>query len=135
MVAISQTPANVGKELGTKEEQFTAGVGGVTAGNSCYVDPTTNTLLPGLGTATTTVGRIIAATTAGAGQPVIGYVGGRVDLGATLVAGTIYGTSALAAGSIVPVADFAAANIAKILGQADDTTWLNMEFSGTPVVA
>ena len=135
MADVSQTPGNVAKEAGTQQEQFIAGVGGVAAGNSCYLDPTTNTILPGQGTATTTVGRIIAASTAAAGQPVFGYVGGRVNVGGTLVAGTVYGTSAAVAGNIAPVSDFVATNIVKILGQADDTTWLNMEFSGVPIVA
>ncbi|MCK5605425.1 hypothetical protein KAR91_26270, partial [Candidatus Pacearchaeota archaeon] len=119
MAAISQTPANVGPGEGAIKEQYTAGVGGVVAGNSCYVDPVTNTLLPALGTATTTVGRIIAASTAGAGQPVFGYIKGLIDLGATLVVGTVYAVSAAAAGSIVPMSDLTTGNIVKVLGVAD----------------
>lgn len=134
MVAISQTPADVLPGTGAQKEQYTAGVGGVTAGNQCYVDPATNTLLPALATAITTVGRIVAATTAGAGQPLFGYVGGLVDLGATLVVGTEYAASAVAAGSIVPVADLVTGNVVKILGIADTAALLNMNFTGVPIV-
>jgi hypothetical protein len=134
MADVTQTAANVVSGTGAKIETYISG--GVVAGNSCYVDTAdSNKLKPAQGTSATTAGgRIIALATAADDQPVQAQVGGKLDVGGTLVVATLYGTSAAVAGNIAPVADLISTNIVKVLGIADATNSLDMDFNSNPVV-
>ena len=111
MADVSQTPANVISGDGAKIETYISG--GVAAGNSCYVDTAdSNKLKPAQSTSATTAGgRMIALATAADDQPVQAQIGGKLDVGGTLVVGTAYATSAAVAGNIAPVSDLVSTNI------------------------
>lgn len=132
MADLVQTATNVIGD-GTNVEWVISG--GVTAGNSVYLDTDDNTYKASLADAAATVGkRKIALNTAADGQPLQIQSGGDIDLGATLVIGTVYVTSAAVAGAIAPEADIVSTEIVNVLGIADATDNLDMDFDSKPVV-
>lgn len=66
---------------------------------------------------------ITVSNAAAAGQPVCVQYGGRLTVGATIVAGEVYGVGE-AAGGIAPKADCAVGEYERILGIAESTTVL-----------
>lgn len=119
MADITVTPANVAPTTTTVPYQGTSGEA-ITAGQDCYLDPTTNTVKKAVNTAATAAANIKGValnSTPGSGQPITLAVGGHYNPGATVVPGTVYCLSATA-GGICPVADLASGHVTSVLGVA-----------------
>ncbi len=121
----------------TDDTQVTFGTAGaaITAGQVCYLDPSTQTwkLFDGNDTAANTRTPRIAINSAGSGQPIALATGGNLTLGAGAapVAGTVY-CADIVAGSIIPAADLASGNRVTIIGvgKASNQIALNLWNSG-----
>lgn len=107
MADLSITAASVASST---DAQFFNGTAGatITAGQSVYLDSTTNTLKLADANASAATASVygIALHATLSGQPLQVQVSGNINLGATLGVGTVYVQSATA-GGIAPAADLA----------------------------
>ena len=131
MSAISVTAANVVTVAGQTQDGIAGGT--LTAGMSLYLDAATNTVKAAdanlSSAAATTVG--VALHGASAGQPIRYQISGTINLGATLVAGTIYVVGATTAGDINPASDLTTGWRTSILGVATTTAILKMAINNS----
>lgn len=126
MASLTVTAANVQPTTTTTYKTGAAGAA-ITAGQSVYLDATTNTIK--LADADLSVaaakGVGIAINNAASGQPVTYAISGQINMGATLVKGTTYVVGATA-GSVAPQADLTTGATICILGTAKDATYLDV---------
>ena len=133
MSDISITAANVdeGTEIGKE-----TGVAGatITAGQSLYLGSNGKLLLADADTESKAVCRGIALHGASEDQPITYKRAGTLDMGATLVRGTVYVVSTTA-GGIAPWADLSSGDYVTILGIATTTAILtiNIQVSGIAI--
>ena len=133
MADLSQTSGRVVPGAGATFGSGTAGSGGITAGEPVYVD-SSNLVQPAKGdTAVHANCRGIAVNSASSGQPVTYQTSGNINIGATLVAGTVYVVAADNAGAIAPNADMTSGNFPTLLGYATTTSNLLMLLTPTGV--
>lgn len=134
MANLTVTAANVQP---TTTTVFKTGIAGaaITAGQSVYLDATTNTIK--LADADLSVaaakGVGIAINNAASGQPVTYAIGGSLTMGATLVKGTTYVVAATA-GGVAPQADLTTGATICILGTALDTAIMDVNIRNYPAV-
>jgi hypothetical protein len=123
---LMQTPDNVLAAAGAKKTTVIAGAT-IGAGMPVYKDVSAgNRYKPSQANALATARCDgIALDNATNGQPlVIQTPTGKVNVGLTLVVGTVYGVSPAVAGLIVPISDYVSGDFPVILGIADTTTEL-----------
>jgi hypothetical protein len=138
MTDISVTAGNVVAGANAKKLPGTAGAA-ITAGQVLYRAAATGKLLPvdvDSGTAEVRVPVGIALNGASDGQPIDFVYEGDVNVGGTLVVGTIYVASDTA-GGIMPAADLEAGDYVSVLGVASAANNLKMKLivSGAAVPA
>ena len=132
MTDLTQTAANVqsgnGATLQRKDAAET-----ITAGESVYVDSNNQlALCENDNSAVEANAGGIAVNGGAAGQPVTYQTGGRINVGAALVAGETYVIGAVF-GAIAPVADVAASEFSTILGIAISTSELEMSLNASGI--
>lgn len=129
------TPANVAPGTNALTGDGTADAGvTTTAGQPVYLDTTTNKLKlsdNNLAGAQSVTG--VTLNGSSPGQPVKYQYSGQINLGATLVAGTIYVLSANT-GKIAPAADLASGNTVCIIGVAISASLLQMNIFNSGAV-
>lgn len=128
MAALSITAANVVAGSNATRENGVAGAS-VTAGQAVYRDPTTRKyLLSDADAATAAANSVdgIALHGAAANQPLTIQRGGDINLGATLVVGTIYVLDSTA-GGIAPASDLGSGEVAVVLGVATSASNLKLD--------
>lgn len=128
MADLSITAANVTPGSAQK----TTGTAGatITAGQVVYLDPDALTYKLADSDSATAAARSpagIALHGASSGQPLTVLTSGRITIGATMTAGLAYYVSKTA-GGICPVADIAPGGYATIVGIANSTTVLSVQF-------
>ena len=120
MADLSQTAANVVSYTPSSIKQYTSN-GAVTAGQPVYQDANGNYGPAGAGGNNVISGLngvgVALNSAPGAGQPLTVWVGGTVNLGATLAIGTVYVVSANN-GKICPNTDLVTNNYVTVLGVA-----------------
>jgi hypothetical protein len=129
MADLVVTAANVVAGAGAHTEQGVAGAA-ITAGQVLYHDTDTDTWKLADSNSATAAARSpdgIALNGAASGQPIRVLTGGDITPGATLTAGVAYYLSDTP-GGIAPVADVGAGEYATIIGIAESTTVLNVQF-------
>lgn len=133
MADISITAGNVVPSATASTVHGTAGAT-ITAGQTVYLDTTTNTYkLCDADVAASAVCAGIALHGASAGQPLTILTDGQITIGATVVRGTAYYVS-LNAGGICPVADISTGDYVSLVGIADSTTTILVKRINTGVV-
>lgn len=129
MADISITAASVVAGANARTEQGTAGAA-ITAGQVLYKDAAAGTWKLADSNSATAAARSpdgIALNGAASGQPLQVLTGGDVTIGATLTAGVAYYLSDTP-GGICPVADVGSGEYSTIIGIAESTTVLNVQF-------
>lgn len=129
-VDLSVTAANVSPGTSAKKQVATASAT-ITAGQTIYKDATTGKVAPsdvdsGTAALRTPVG--VAINGAGVNQPVQYVYDGDVNVGATLVVGTIYVASDTL-GGIKPAADLNSGDYVTVLGVATTSSNLKMKMN------
>jgi hypothetical protein len=127
MADLSITAANVLAGAGAQKQSGSA-LEAVTAGKGAYYDPATKKFgLWDSNSATAAVRKMagIFLNGAGASQPVVVQTGGKINLGATLVAGEVYFQSETP-GGIQPYADLVTGEYVGIVGVAVSTSELEL---------
>lgn len=134
MADLTITAANVVSGANAVTRQGVAGAT-ITAGQPLYQDSADSyALKPARANAAATdlvVG--IALHGAADGQPITYQSEGAINVGATLVVGTIYVLSAAAAGGIAPSGDLASGNYVTVLGVATAAGSLQMGINNSGV--
>jgi hypothetical protein len=122
------TAANVVKGTDAAVVLRTAGAA-ITAGQTVYEDPNDSNKFKlcdaDAGTATARTTRGIALNTAALNQPLAVQTGGRIAIGGTVVAGTVYVQSDTP-GGIMPAADLEAGDYVTVLGIGVSTTEIDV---------
>lgn len=118
MADISITAASVSKASGAQNTGVAGGT--ITAGQSVYLDPSSNTikLADAITSATTAACVGIALNGASTGQPLTYQTSGNINIGATLTIGAVYILSGANAGGVAPVADLTSTWFPVVLGIA-----------------
>lgn len=126
MADLTITAANVAQSTNADTATGTAGAS-ITAGQTLYIDTADGRLklADANGTSLTATVAGVALHAAASGQPITYQRAGSINLGATLVAGTIYVNSATA-GGIAPAADLTTGWRTSIIGVATSTSILAM---------
>ena len=132
MADLTQTPANVRRQVATQRTSVTAGevitpgmpVYRSTADNEWYKAADTSAALAAAGG--------IALTNAGDGDVLDVATDGPINVGATLTIGEIYVLSGTA-GNIAPVGDLASGNFVTILGVASSASQLELSITASGV--
>lgn len=126
MADITVTAANVAAGSGARYRTVTAGAT-ITAGQSVYRDPTTNTYKLADADASQTTARVVgvALDSASSGQPLTIQIGGKYTAGGTVVVGTVYVQSGTA-GGICPAADLASGDYATVIGVGVTSTLIKL---------
>ena len=135
MVDLTVTAASVLKGTGASVTAGTAGAS-ITAGQTVYLDSTTNTYKLSDCDSATAAARVcngIALHAAGSGQPLQVLTGGPITIGATLTLGKVYCLSATA-GGICPAADITTGGYLSVLGVPTSTTVLQVAIQASGVV-
>lgn len=115
---MSVTPADVLAGTGAVIEDQTAGAT-ITAGQVVYYDSADGLMKLAEADSATAAARVpygIALNGASNGQPLKVQRGGQIDIGATVVDGTVYVLSGTAAGGIAPAADLTAGWFTSVIG-------------------
>ena len=135
MVDITITATNVTKGTGaTLNQTYYAGES-ITAGQCVYKKASDGKLWKAQcdGTAAEAAAIGIALHAASADQPLAIQTGGTINIGATVVVGTIYVVSGTA-GGIAPWADLATTNYVTILGYGATASTITMDINATGIV-
>lgn len=126
MADVSQTPANVVPSTNAEQEWCVAGET-ITAGMPVFLKAADSRVWKAQADAATDDDVYgIALNGASAGQPISVQKNGQINLGGTLVVGTVYVVSA-AAGAICPWADLVTGNYVTLLGVAITAAILEMK--------
>jgi hypothetical protein len=134
MADLSITAASV---LPGANGTFETGAAGqtITAGQAVYKDPTTHLYLLADCNSAVAAARVplgIALNGGAINQPIKIQKSGLITIGATLTAGVAYYLSGTA-GAIRPVADNTTGDYPCLIGMAQSTTVLNIDFDASPV--
>jgi hypothetical protein len=134
MADLTITAASVAAGTGARAEHGTAGAA-VTAGQTVYLDPATNTYKladANSGTADARVTSGLALHAAASGQPLAVHTSGPLTIGATVTAGVGYYQSSTP-GGICPVADLASGAYPTLIGFATSATVINVDIEAAGV--
>lgn len=119
---ISQTPADVLEVSDVKTKVGTAG-GTITQGMPLYKNASDKKLYPAVATGADEAECVgIALTASSLDQPVVYATSGIIDVGGTIVKGSMYVVSPLNAGGILLDTDLASGNYISLLGPAVSST-------------
>lgn len=134
MADLVQTAANVAMGSNAQYDVGTSGEA-LTAGNSVYLKASDNRWWKAIASGTAEQSGnggcgIALDSTPGAGQPVVVFKGGTINLGATLTLGQTYTVSENAAGAIAPITDLGSGDRCTILGIATTTAILTTPTGG-----
>jgi hypothetical protein len=134
MAALSQTAASVVSGTSPKKQTGIAG-GTITAGMPVYKDTAASNVLKAAraNAAATAVVAGIALNSASSGQPLVYQIGGKINLGATMVVGETYCLSDAVAGQIVPLSDLGSGDYTGIIGTADSASILTLAIHNSGV--
>lgn len=133
MADITITAASVLKISGATYEGIAGAT--ITAGQACYLDAADSNkikLAQSDGTAEEAAVRGIALHASLAGQPIILQISGVIAIGATVVLGNLYCLSDTA-GAICPSADVGTSEYMSLIGVANTTAQLTLNFLNSGV--
>lgn len=136
MTDLSITAGNVVAGSGATTVNGTAGAA-ITAGQAVYHDTTTDTWKLADSNSATVAARTpggISLNGASSGQPMVILTGGPVTIGATMTASLAYYLSDTP-GGICPVADVGAGEYTTVIGLAQSTTVLLVDFVSSGAAA